>query len=318
MKTLNRRHFLRNTAIAGTAATFWANHFVLGQTPERKMKINLICGALGVEADQRQAIEYAAEYGFESVEAYPDFLAGLSDSQLQALKANLERKGLAWGSAGLPVEFRKDESTFQEGMKDLPRLAAGLRRAGVDRVNTWLMPCHAELTYLQNFKQHVRRLKEVAAVFQDHGRRLGFEYVGTATLRNSRKFPFIHTLAETRELVAAIGTGNVGFVLDSWHWWQADDTPEDILQLKNEQIILVDINDAPQGIPKNEQVDGRRELPATTGVIDIGAFLGALNRIGYDGPVRAEPFNQKLRDLDDAAALRATITAIKNALALIK
>jgi hypothetical protein len=58
----------------------------------------------------------------------------------------------------------------------------------------------------------------------DRVRCLGLEYVGTQLLLVGRKYPFVHTLAETRELIAEIGIGNVGLVLDTWHWWTAGDT----------------------------------------------------------------------------------------------
>ena len=43
-------------------------------------------------------------------------------------------------------------------------------------------------------------------------------------------------------------------------------------------------------------------LPDQTGVIDIGAFLSMLHRIGYDGPITLEPFYAELKALpsDDA------------------
>jgi sugar phosphate isomerase/epimerase len=48
-----------------------------------------------------------------------------------------------------------------------------------------------------------------------------------------------------------------------------------------------------------------RALPGETGVIPIADFLGALDRIGYDGPVVPEPFKASLRDLpSDAERLR--------------
>jgi len=52
------------------------------------------------------------------------------------------------------------------------------------------------VTYLQNFKLHASRLRPVAQMLADQGMRLGFEYVGTQSLRNSRKYPFIHTMVE--------------------------------------------------------------------------------------------------------------------------
>ena len=124
-------------------------------------------------------------------------------------------------------------------------------------------------------------------------------------------------MAEMKELIAEIGTGNVGLILDSWHWWQAEDTVADLRSLKNTDVVSVDLNDAPAGLAKEKQLDGKRELPLATGVIDAAAFLNALQQIGYDGPVRAEPFNKALNDLDNQAACAATAAAMKKAFALI-
>ena len=281
------------------------------------MKICLTPGSIGVSANQVEAIALAERHGFEAVEPFGGYLATLSAPQMSELIARLKSKQLAWGAAGLPVEFRQDEEKFNDGMKGLPKIAAALAAAGVNRVGTWLSPAHHSLTYLQNLRQHTHRLREAARVLKDHGHRLGLEYVGTKTSRNNRKYSFIHTLAGMKDLIGEIGAGNVGLVLDSWHWWLADDTAQDILSLKNEEIVSVDLNDAPAGVPKDQQMDGRRELPCATGVIDAAAFLNALERIGYDGPVRAEPFNRALNDLDNDAACAATIKAMRKAFELI-
>jgi sugar phosphate isomerase/epimerase len=283
----------------------------------RKMTLNLVCGAIGVSADQKTAIDHAHRYGFESVEAIPYELVRMSPSELNALTASLKAKGLVWGSAGLPVDFRKDEAGFRSDLEKLDAQAAALKAVGVDRMNTWLMPSHKELTYTQNFHLHARRLAAIGKVLKPHGIRLGLEYVGTTTLLIRSRYPFVHTMAETLELIDATGADNIGLVLDSWHWWQAGDSADDIRNLKNEQVILVDLNDAPAGVEKTRQSDGRRELPLATGVIDVVPFLKALNAIGYDGPVRAEPFNKPLRDMNDANALKATATSLKKAFALL-
>jgi sugar phosphate isomerase/epimerase len=179
------------------------------------------------------------------------------------------------------------------------------------------MPCHDQLTYIANFRQHATRLQLAAEVLKESGVRLGLEYVGPKTAWASRRYPFIHTLAEMKDLVAEINTGNVGYLLDSWHWWNAGDTADDLLTLKGSEVIAVDLNDAPAGVPKEQQIDNRRELPCTTGVIDVGAFLSALNQIGYDGPVRAEPFNQSVNKMPREEACGTTASALKKAFALI-
>ncbi len=316
-----RREFLHHLTSLSLAGSALLSARLRGQAAEaipRRMTINLSCGAIGVSANQVQAIALAQSHGFESVDASGDYLAALSEEKLKELLADMKSKGIVFASAGLPVEFRQDETRFEDGLKRLPQFASGLRRAGVQRVGTYLMPGHDRLTYVQNFKQHARRLRAAAQVLQDHGQRLGLEYVGTLSLRIARKFPFVHSMPEMLELIGEIGLSNVGMILDSWHWWTAGDTVADILALKKEQVVSVDLNDAPAGIPMAQQKDGSRELPCATGVIDVSAFLNALNQIGFDGPVRAEPFNRALNDLDNEAGCAATAAAMKKAFALLK
>jgi sugar phosphate isomerase/epimerase len=278
----------------------------------------LVTGAIGVRADQREAIRLAHAYGFESVAPAPAYLAGLSDTQLEQLCEDLKDKQLVWGAAGLPVDFRGDEARFEEDLKRLPPLAAALQRAGATRVGTWLSPTHNERTYLENFRLHVRRLRRVADVLAESDQRLGLEYVGPKTSWSASRYPFIHTMTETKELLAEIAMPNAGFVLDSWHWYTAGETVDDLLSLKGSEVVACDLNDAPAGIPVDQQRDGSRELPAATGVIDLGSFLRALVTIGYDGPVRAEPFNRELNALDNEAAVEATAAAMKKALRLLE
>ena len=315
---INRRQFGQTLAssVLAVAAGIRTTH--ARQPQHRKMTIDLVGGAIGVSGNQTEMIDLAARHGFESVEAKPQDLANLNDDQRQRLLLHLKGKNLVWGAAGLPIEFRKEEETFREGLKRLPNLMAGLQKAGVSRVGTWLSPSNDSLTYLQNFNQHVRRLREVSKILKDNGQRFGLEYVGTFNLRTRSKFPFVHSMVEAAELIDEIGTGNVGFVLDSWHWWTADESEADLLPLKNHQIVAVDLNDAPKGLAKRQQMDNRRELPAATGVIDIKPFLGALQKIGYDGPVRAEPFNQPLRALNNEEACAATAHALKKAFTFLE
>jgi sugar phosphate isomerase/epimerase len=279
------------------------------------MLIHLSCGAIGVKANTLEAIEYASKYGYDAIDADGRYLAGLSQSDMARLKETMAAKRVTWAMAGLPVDFRKDDAAFSESMKSFPEFSAGLQRAGVTRCTTWISPASKDLTYLENFRAHARRLREAAGVLNDHGVRLGLEYVGPKTLWSAQRYPFVHTMAEMKELIAEIGKPNVGFVLDSWHWYTSGETKKDLLSLRAAQVVSVDLNDAPTGIPVDQQIDGKRELPAATGVIDVKTFLGALKEIGYDGPVRAEPFNEAVRKMTPDAALAATKAALDKAFA---
>jgi sugar phosphate isomerase/epimerase len=319
---LTRRQLLRTGATAAAAAgASWlggpAAATVAGSDRERKFTMDLVCGNLGVKADLPEAIALAHRNGFESVAPDAAYLNGRDEGQIRDLLADLKAKGLVWGAAALPVDFRADDARFRQGMRALPASAAALQRAGVTRVGTWVRPAHAELTYSANFRQHARRLGEVAGILDDHGLRLGLEYVGPKTSWTAARHAFVHTMAEMKELIAAIGRGNVGLVLDSWHWYTAGETEADLLSLAGRDVVACDLNDAPAGVPVDQQKDLVRDLPCATGVIDLKTFLGALVQIGYDGPVRAEPFKAELRKMPKEEAVAAAARAMKQAFALV-
>ena len=87
--------------------------------------------------------------------------------------------------------------------------------------------------------------------------------------------------------------------------------------LRGQDVITVDLNDAPIGLTIDQYRDDNRELPAATGVIPVKQFLDALLQIGYDGPIQAEPFNAALRAMPVDQACAAAAVAMKKALGLM-
>jgi sugar phosphate isomerase/epimerase len=314
-QAVTRRAFLERSALA--AAAFAATRPRLAaQTAERRFTLNLVTFMIGVEVSSQSAANaLAAAHGFESVEARGQEFAAMSNDDLKALREAMAVADLQWGAGFLPNGVRPDASSYRDELRTLPAFAQGLERAGVTRVGTWISPASDSLTYRQNFRQHVARIREVGQVLGDHGVRLGLEYIGTPGLRRGRSYPFIHSMAETKELLAEVAAPNVGFVLDSWHWWTAGENRAAVESLAGVDIVAVDLNDAPAGLALEDQKDNQRELPCATGVIPIGDFVAALIGIGYDGPVRAEPFNAALNALDDDPACAATMKALKSAMA---
>ena len=314
---ISRRYFLSTPALIAGMGQLEVNRLNAADAPlARRFFMDLSCGRIGVKATFLESIDLAVRHGFEGVDPDAKYFGQLSDLQLGDVLAQMRAKGLRFGPASLPVDFRKDDATFFEGLKTLPETCKALERAGVWRVSTYVLSFDRNLSYLQNFRSHAYRLRACAQILKDHGQKLGLEYLGPMTLWRRERHTFIHSLSETKELIAAIGTGNVGIQLDSWHWFTADETEADLLTLRNEDIITVDLNDAPQGIPLDKQIDSARELPAATGVIPIKSFLDTLRKIGYDGPIHAEPFNAALRALPREEACAATAAAMKKAFAL--
>jgi sugar phosphate isomerase/epimerase len=300
------------SAVAAAAAIYSATNSSQASDIKNKVKFykNLGHWHIGVSANQQQALDYAVKYGFDSISPDLGEFENKSSARIRDWVETMKAKGIRYSSSGLPVLFHRDQEQFQKRLARLPKYANLAGKLGIDRMVTWIIPGNNELTYLKNFDKHKKRLRQVAKVLGDTNIRLGLEFVGPKTTRLRFRFPFICTQLGMTELVKAIDTGNVGLLLDSWHWYTSHGTAQELLQLSNKDIIHVHVNDAPTGIPTDQQIDVRRKLPVTTSVIDLKGFINALVKIGYDGPVECEPFDKELSKMEDNTALKKTIESL--------
>lgn len=253
-------------------------------------------GALGLDLDHSRAVDLAAAHGFGGVDPDLAHFRTLGPSGTAEHAAEVREKGLQWGMAGLPVPLDAPAAEFRQALVDLPAALELLKAAGVTRVGTWIRPMHQELDHRQNWRLHQGRISLVAALLEDAGIRLGLEYIGPKTLWSTQRFPFIHSLREARELIAETGAGNVGLILDSYHWHTAGEDAAQLAGLTDADIVSVDLNDARADRELDEQQDLDRRLPFDTGVIDLDGFLRAVTAAGYTGPVKIEPFMASLAE----------------------
>jgi sugar phosphate isomerase/epimerase len=264
--------------------------------------------ALGIRGlSLPEAIALARDTGFAGLSFNIRLAAqAVADRGLDAVRAEFARAGVRPALWGLPVAWR-DEEQWEADLRDLPRLASVARDLGAPRTATYMPSGSDERPFQENFDWHVARLRPIAQVLRDAGCRFGIEYIGPKTFRAAFRHEFISTLDGLMELIAAIDVPNVGVMLDSWHLFASGGSLADLDRLTNEDIVVVHVNDAPAGIPWDEQIDTVRTLPMETGVIDLAGFMRALQRRGYDGPVMPEPFSQRVSDMaatDPLAAAR--------------
>jgi sugar phosphate isomerase/epimerase len=264
--------------------------------------------ALGIRGlSLSEAIAVAHDAGFAGLAFDSRAAARAVDEQgLAAVQEKFGQAGVKPALWNLPVAWR-DDDRWQADLRELPRLAATARELGATRTATYMPSGSDERPFRENFNWHVARLRPIAEVLRDEGCRFGIEFIGPRTYRAAFRHEFIHTLDGVMELNAAIGTGNVGLLLDSWHLYTSGGTIAEMERLTNDDVVVVHVNDAPAGIAPDEQIDTVRTLPMETGVIDLVGFMRALRKMGYDGPVMPEPFSQRLNDLaatDPEAAAR--------------
>ena len=266
--------------------------------------------ALGIRGlSLPEAIALASDAGFVGLSFDSRAAARAVDEQgLAAVQEQFAQAGVRPAHWNLPVAWRDDDQ-WRADLSELPRLAATARDLGATRTTTYMPSGSDERPFAENFDWHVACLRPIAEVLRDEGCRFGIEFIGPKTFRAAFRHEFIYTLDGVMELVAAIGTGNVGVMLDSWHLYTSGGSLADLQGLTNQDVVVVHVNDAPAGIARDEQIDTVRTLPMETGVIDLVGFMRALQEMGYDGPVMPEPFSQRINDLattdPDAAAREA-------------
>ena len=273
---------------------------------------NLSPGNIGLKANFQQALDLAKRYGFGGIDAPLSDLGILIDQRgLPTVKNMLESAGVQAAAFFCPTNFRADEGTWEAGLKQLPRLARTAQAVGCTRCGAWIMPASDTLDYAANFELHVSRLQPIAKILKEHGIRLGLEFVAPRSARKGKRHEFVWNIEGVLELCEAIGTGNMGLVLDAWHWHASHGTLEDLGKLTAAEVVSVHVSDAPKGIAVDDLVDQVRDMPGATGVINMTGFLQSLKAIGYDGPVTAEPCRKDLGSFAPDVAVKLVAESLE-------
>lgn len=252
-------------------------------------------GAINVSLPILDAIALAGRCGFEGIEVDPQAALAVG---LDGVRDALQAAKLQNAGFGLPVAFRDRGTAYDESLKQFPRLVEAAAKLGADRCSTYILPWHDELSFEENYDLHVETLTPCARILKDHGMRLGLEFVGPQSLYRGKRHPFLHTLPDMLMLAEDIGTGNVGLLLDAYHWFTAGHGDQVLRELTDADIVLVHINDALSGLRLRELPDTHRCLPGETGVLPLRTFMDALRTIQYTGPVVVEPFSDTLAGLN--------------------
>jgi sugar phosphate isomerase/epimerase len=204
-----------------------------------------------------------------------------------------------------PVEFRKDDATFQAGLAGLPEAAKFAKAIDCPRMATYIMA--SSPTPKEELRAQLKqRFTAAAKILADSNVRLGLEFLGPLHLRKVAPHEFIWQMNEMLEFAKECGP-NVGLLLDIWHWHHAGATTQDIVNAGRERIVHVHFNDAPN-LPPEQIKDNERLLPGE-GIIDITGFLHALKKIGYHDALSIEVFGRGLKEMQPEQAAKLALDA---------
>ncbi|GAG44751.1 unnamed protein product, partial [marine sediment metagenome] len=194
----------------------------------------LSTGDIGVQVPFEEAVRLAVLNSFEGITVSAADVEKLGIDRLRRL---LQDNGLLPAVSGTPVNFQRDDATFDEGMGRLPSFAQTMADLGCTRIIAWILPWHETLSYEEQFERLRSRTARICEVLARHGLRYGLEFIGPETLRRGKRYPFIHDVDGLLELIAAVGAENLGFLLDCWHWYTSGGTAQDLEKLSDQLVV---------------------------------------------------------------------------------
>lgn len=274
-------------------------------------------GHIGISVKLLDGLDMAERHGFGGFDAQLDDLhRNVQAIGASALKDEYTSRGLKVGVWNLPfMPYAISEDEFAVELAKLPAQLESAAALGAKRTCMWILSGNDELEYDDCFELHVKRFQPIAKLLADFDMRVGLEFIGPISFQKQFKHPFLRSVAETRKLAAAIGP-NAGLLIDSWHWNAVEGTVEEIEELTCDDLVHIHVGDAPLNTPLDQLIDNKRKLPFSTGVINNEGFMKALAKVGYDGPVTTEPFDDELNAMFDEESLVLASKATRHCVAL--
>ena len=256
---------------------------------EQSLALAQRCGYGGVDLDISEAVQLAGAHGA---------------AWLRELFVRYEMRPGNWF---VPDHWQGDY--WETGEAKLRAAAQLAQELGALRATTWCPPHSPTRNFDENFEWHRLHYTRVAETLLSCGIRFGIEYIGPKSYPPPGDHLFIQDMAGMLRLCEAIGTSNVGLMLDAWHVHSSGGSMSDLDKLTNELIVAVHVNDAPAGVSLADYDDYDRRLPTESGVIDLAGFMQRLDALGYDGPVTCEPFSQRVNALEDPLEAAQVVAA---------
>lgn len=271
---------------------------------------NLYPPAIGINFGMRESLELAKSVGFDGLDLDIDEASRLvQQHSFDYVKDLWSEFGLKTGAWDFPLNWGGSDVDFQEGLNAFPTLAKLAARLGCHRTTTQVFNW-SNVPFNENWDFHIKRLKPAAEILKDYGHSLGLEFMGPAASRRMHRFSFAYDMNVVLDLAATIGTGNVGLLFDTWHWYTCRSTLDDVRSLTKTEVVYVQVNDAPSGVNPDDQLDDERCLAGETGVIPAAEILQILNQIGYDGPVTPEPCDNEIETMLPSAAAKVSLESL--------
>ena len=144
-------------------------------------------------------------------------------------------------------------------------------------------------TKTQIKEETVKVLRELADIAAPYGMQLAFEFVGYPNCS-------VNTLEQAWDIVAATDRGNVGIVLDCFHFHAMNSRWEALEAMDPAKLFIFHLDDS-EDLPVGALRDDKRLWPGE-GAVDLARIFSILNAGGYDEMASIELFRPEYWEMD--------------------
>lgn len=228
-----------------------------------------------------------AEAGFDGLEIFENDLITSPLSPAQIRQQCEER--LLYVDMLQP--FRDFEAVTPELFEDnLRRMEEKLALARELGAGMLLLCANVATATIDDDAVMVEQLRALGDLAQGYGVRIAYEALAWST--------FVPTYERAWEIVRAVDHPAIGVCLDSFHIYSAGSTLDAIGSIPPEKIFFCQLADAPaMSLDPLSWSRHFRVFPGE-GSFDLPAFVAAVVRAGYEGPLSPEIFNDVFRQSD--------------------
>ena len=265
-------------------------------------------GATTMTADLATDIRVARDAGFPYLEIWAaklrKYLNTNSVADLRNLLGEHHVRPLSINSIE-HITFRsaQDYSRIKDQCEELSAVAEALECPYVVVVPGRLPPTPPGRQEIVD--ESARVLDELGTIAERHRVALGFEFLGQTDCS-------VQTLDLANEIVTRVDRGNVGLVIDSFHFYAGGSTIERIGTVDPGKLFIFHINDA-EDLPRQQLQDAHRLLPGL-GILPLKEMLQAFRRIGYDRVASIEIFRPEYWERDSFELARDARLAVEKVL----
>lgn len=251
-------------------------------------------------ASLKEKIRIAREAGYDAVELWNDELTAFEQEggTLAEVRRMLEDAGLGvatvvhiagWLDAPDGEPYRQALDEARRRMDQAAAIGAARIIAGPPRGKADYERCAA-------------RYAQLLAIGREHGVLPALEFLG-----------FVEEVNNIRALwriVSAVDDPDKSVVMDSFHIFRGGSALDDLALVPAEMIAVFHINDAPAGIPREQQQDKDRVMPGD-GILPLEEIVRRLAQKGYRGALSLELFNAALWEKEPLEVAREGLERLR-------